>query len=141
MAGYEYFEHTADVGFIARGQNLEELFENSAKALMNVMINLEGVEEQLKREITLMGGTLEVLLYNWLSELLFIFDVEELIFKRFNMRIVKVKNEYFLRAEGFGEKFNVQKHGAGVEVKAVTYHMLEVKRENSWFKAKVLLDI
>ena len=80
---FEYLEHTADAKFRAYGRTIEEAFENAASAMFNVMIDTDTVENEIFQEIELNSEDLESLLFNWLSEILFVFEVENLVFGKF----------------------------------------------------------
>ena len=67
---FEFFEHTADIGVRVYAQNIEELFENSAKALFSLITENKELLPNLEREITLEAENLEELLVNWLNELI-----------------------------------------------------------------------
>lgn len=130
----------ADVAFEAYGNTLEELFESSAQAVFEAMVSLETVEEKETEKIELESVKIEDLLFDWLSELVYLKDAKATLFKNFKVRIQDNK-KYRLKAEAKGEKIDRNKHHLRVDVKAVTYHMLEVKREEGKWTAQVILDI
>ncbi len=136
MQKYEFLEHTADVAFRAYGKNVGELFEHAAEALESVMICPEDVACVDPRTITLTSDTCEDLLYDWLSGLLVLFEVD-----LFAARCCTVNIKGFsLHAECLGEKIDPSRHRLKEEVKAVTYHELEVTK-NVYFQAQVTLDV
>ncbi len=138
---YHYLEHTADVLFEAYGKDLNELFRNTGLATEEVMVELKTLTSKSEHKITLEEKTVDDLLYHFLEELIFLKDTELLLFKEFEMNITEKKNSFKLYALCKGEKINRSKHKLGRDVKAVTLHEFEVKKENSHWKAKVLLDI
>ena len=134
---YEHFEHTADVGIRGIGETLEESFEMAGKALFAVMINLDNVEITDELSIELEGENSEDLLYNWLSELIFLMNVEEKVFSDFS---VKIEGNQ-LRGRVRGEVINDNKHELLTEVKAITYSQILVEqKENSWI-AQCIVDV
>ncbi len=136
MQKYEFLEHTADVAFRAYGRSVDTLFEHAAEALESVMICLDDVASEDSRAIMLTSDTCEGLLYDWLSELLILFEVD-----LFAVRTCRVKiNGFSLRAECFGAQIDPSKHRLKEEVKAVTYHDLEVIK-NACFHAQITLDV
>ena len=139
---YEYLEHTADIKFIAYGKSPEEVFENAALAMFNVIIDTEKVSEKMAEEIALKSPDLESLLVDWLSELLYLFEVEEIVFKKFKVEEIKEEEgSYSIKAKASGEKYYPESHPFETEIKAVTYNQLEIKKiENGW-KAQVVIDI
>ncbi len=155
---FEYFETTADMGVIARGKTLEEAFKESAKALFNLMVNIDNIEKKVKREIEISSEDLYSLLYDFLTELLVIMDSEYLIFSDFDIEIHKKENEqkkektkneknenkeeeYILKCVAYGEKLNKEKHEPKEEVKAITYHKMDIKKENDEYIIKYIVDL
>jgi len=130
---------TADVAFEAYGKDLNELFANSALAMFEVMVNTEEIEPKVEREIELEANDLEGLLFEWLNELLFYYGSENLAFSRFEVEVDE--KELKLKAKCFGEEINPEKHETKTEVKAATYHNLEIKKEDGRWRARVILDI
>jgi len=134
---YKIIEHTADVGIEAYGATIEEAFENAAKGMFAIITNDGHIESKQKRKIEIdFDEDEEILLVDWLTELLYLHDVEGLVFGEFEVRINKKLVGY-----AYGEKYDRQKHGYGIEIKAVTYHMLEIKRNKKGVTIKVLFDI
>jgi|Deesub1362B_J571_1020462.scaffolds.fasta_scaffold00070_121 SHS2 domain-containing protein len=137
---YEYFDHTADVGFIVRAESLERLFEESAEALMGIMLPLETIECKIHDSFSVTGDSLEDLLYDFLSEFLYLLDAENMIFKKFEVEIDE-GNPFKLFAKICGEKVDPKRHIFESYVKAITYHGLEVKKRDDVWSAKVIVDI
>jgi SHS2 domain-containing protein len=135
---YEIIEHTADVGIKAFGKNLSDSFENAAKAMFDLITDNSEINNIGQYNIILEAPDLEQLLVDWLSELLFLNSSKNLVFGIFNTKIDEKNCQ--LNANIFGEKFNTSKHKMGIEIKAVTYHMLEVNNKSPFF-VKVLFDI
>ncbi len=140
--GYEFLPHTADVYVAAYGKTLEEAFANAAKALLEVMTDPNSVEVKTWREIEVEGFDLESLLYNWLEELLFYFDSEGLLFSEVQVeKITKEDGKYVLKARVGGEPFNPEKHESRTLVKAATYHLMEILKDEKGYTLKFVLDI
>ncbi len=140
MAGKKDFEilnHTADVGIIAYGADMKQAFANAAKGLFSLITDLDDVEEVLHRDAELTATDEESLLVEWLNELIYQFDTEGIVFKRFD--ITRLDNTR-LKARGYGEKVDRSKHELKMGVKAATYHMLKVDR-NDGCRVQVLFDI
>lgn len=129
---------TADVAFEAYGNNLNELFANSALAMFEVMINTKQVEHKIAKKIEAKGEDLQSLMFDWLNKLLLLVDSENLAFSKFE---VKVDNKNFkLEATCMGEEINRKKHETRTAVKAATMHKLSIEKNKVW-KARVILDI
>lgn len=136
---YEPFEHTAEAGIIARGASLAEAFANAAEGMYALMLDLETVAEREEREIALDGESTEQLLVDWLLELIFLTETEDMVFRRFQ---IDELSESHLRARAWGERFDTERHRSyNVMVKAVTQHLLEIAREDSGYRIRVLFDI
>lgn len=138
MKTYELIDHTADVGLKAYGNSLSEAYQNAAKGMFDIITDKSEIENIGQYDIDLSADDLEQLLVDWLSELLYLHSAKNLVFGFFNVELDE-KNKK-LSAKIFGEKLNMSKHKAGAEIKAVTYHMLEVKNKKPYY-VKVLFDI
>jgi len=134
---FEIVDHTADVGIRAYGASINQAFANAAKALFSLITELDNVDEVLHRDIELVAPDQESLLVEWLNELIYLFDAENIIFKRFDITRL---NSTRLKARGYGEKVNISKHKLKIGVKAATYHMLKVDKTNG-YQVQVLFDI
>ena len=134
---FEIVDHTADVGIIAYGADISQAFANAARALFSLITELDDVAEVLYRDTELTAPDEESLLVEWLNELIYLFDVENIIFKRFD---VTQLNNTQLKARSYGEKVDSSKHKLKTGVKATTYHMLKVDKVNGC-KVQVLFDI
>ncbi|MBN2066001.1 MAG: archease [Candidatus Thermoplasmatota archaeon] len=138
MKPYDLIDHTADIGIKAYGKTLAEAFEHAAKGMFDIITDESEIESVGQYEIKLEAPELEQLLVDWLSELLFLNASQNLVFGFFKVEIDEKKK--ILKAQIFGEKYNISKHKVGTEVKAVTYHMLEVKNKKP-YHTQVLFDI
>ena len=134
---FEILNHTADVGIIAYGADMSQAFANAARGLFSLITELDDVEEVIHRDIELTATDEESLLVEWLNELVYQFDTEGIIFKRFD--IIKLDNTQ-LKARGYGEKVDSSKHKLKIGVKAATYHMLKVDKGDGC-RVQVLFDI
>ncbi len=132
---YELLEHTADVMIKAHGSDLEECFANAAYALFDQMTDLSKVGTSEEVSFVVSGHDNESLLFNFLSEFLFIHDAKHLVLSEFQVRIRGTT----LKCTAKGERFDSGRHTYRHEVKAITYHMLEVNTEEP--SVTVILDI
>jgi SHS2 domain-containing protein len=135
---FEIIDHTADIGIVAYGSDIKQVFANAALGLFNLMADLGNLKEDTKRQIELSAEDVEVLLVEWLNELIYISDVEHIIFKRFEIN--ELSNTQ-LRATCFGEKIKSGQHRLKREIKAATYHMLRLNKENGSYKVQIIFDI
>ena len=144
---YHYLEEigTADIAFEATGRDLPELFVAAGDATMNVMIdNLDAIEPRETQQIKLSNDSIEMLLFDFLQELIYFKDAKRLLLRAREMRIDHKDEAYVLKAIVTGEQIDATRHQQRADVKAVTLHGFSVKKhdlpEAGW-KAKVLLDI
>jgi SHS2 domain-containing protein len=138
MKRYEILDHTADTGVIVYGENLKALFENAGEAFFHIITDLKKVKLRIEKHIVIEGESLERLLVDWLSELLYLHDVENLLFKQFKIESVGKDG---LKAVAKGEPFEEGVHAIKTEVKAVTYHQIEVRQEKGLWRAQVIFDL
>jgi SHS2 domain-containing protein len=135
---FEVFDHTADIGLMVYGEDLKALFENAGKGFFNLITDLKRVRQKEERKIELNSESLERLMVDWLNELLYLHDVESLLFKKFEVEAV---GEDGLKAKVKGEPVQEGIHVIKTGVKAVTHHQIQVKQENGGWKARVIVDI
>jgi SHS2 domain-containing protein len=141
---YHYLEEigTADIAFEATGRDLPELFTAAADATMNVMVeNLDAIEPGEARNIELSSEQIDMLLFDFLQELIFLKDAHRLLLRVRNIRIDEKGEIIFLKAEARGEPVDAARHQQRADVKAVTLHGFSVEKQDSGWKARVLLDI
>ena len=128
-------DHAADVMVRCKGKDLEECFENAAYAMFDQIVDASRIEHTLTREIEISANDDEERLYSFLSELLFVMDCDSLVFNDFKVSIINDK----VRCIAKGEPLDVKKHHAKSEIKAVTYHMLSVDRNEP--SVTVIFDV
>ncbi len=133
---FKFIEHTADVGLIAYGETLTEAFANAAYGMFSIIAELGAVQEKESRRVEIAEDDLEGLLFEWLNSLIYLFDVEMLLFKRFD---IMEFGDSRLSATCHGEKFDPSRHRLKTGIKSATYHMLEVDREKN--QVRVIFDI
>ena len=134
---FEVIDHTADIGIAAYGEDLKEAFANAAYALFSLMADLDGVDDASCYQVDVTAEDRSELLVAWLNELIYLFEVENVLFKRFEIGKIE---ETRLRARCYGEKIDTERHRIKLGVKAATYHMLKVE-EGDGFRVQVLFDI
>ena len=138
MKRFEVLDHTADIGLIVYGESLKTLFENAGEAFFHLITDLKKVKRRVEKRIEIKGENLERLMVDWLSELLYLHDVENLLFKGFKVESV---GEGGLKARVKGEPFQEGVHVIKTGVKAVTYHQIEVRKENGRWRAQIIFDL
>jgi SHS2 domain-containing protein len=138
MHPFRTLEHTADVGFEAFGSTREEVFANAARALINLIVDLDTIKPCEDVALQIDGPDPESLLVNWLSELLFLHDAEGWLFRDFEIRNF---HDDSLSALARGEKFQPSRHQTKMMVKAITYHQLTLDKTPQGWRAQVYVDI
>ncbi|MGC8564962.1 MAG: archease [Thermoplasmata archaeon] len=131
---YKILEHTADIGIEVESLNLEKAFEEAALAMISLSIDINKVDKTIKKNFNLSAENYDSLLVKFLSEILYLFDAEQFVPGYARVKI----NGLTLNAELVGEKYNREKHGSYLVIKAVTYHMLMVDKTG---RLRVLFDI
>jgi len=133
---FRLIEHTADIGLVAYGQSLAEAFANAAYGLFSIIAELKTVKEVESRRFELDEDDAEALLFEWLNRLIYLFDVEMLLFKRFD---IEDFDGHRLKATCHGEKYDPSRHHLKTGVKSATYHMLKVDKEKN--QVQVIFDV
>lgn len=140
---YKFLEDIAiaDVAFEATGKTPEELFESAGLAVTNTQVkDLKSVKQKVSKNITAESDAIEMLLFNFLQELIFLKDAKLLLFNKFDIKITQGK-KYKLKAKAYGEKLDMKKHELLVDVKAVSLHNFKVEETKGIWKADVILDV
>jgi SHS2 domain-containing protein len=139
---FEFLEHTADILIAAHGQNTQEAFQNAALAMFEVMTDTTKVSPTQEETIEVEAEDEYALLYSWLEALLVKFEVNGMLFSKFQITSLEENEEGFkLKATIWGEKYNAEKHPQKVAVKAVTYHRMEIIKEHDKVTLEFILDI
>jgi SHS2 domain-containing protein len=148
MGRFELFEHTADIGVRAFGADLADAFAYAALGMFEVVTNVDSIGSVGEIEIELDASDIEELLIRFLSELLFLLDTRKMIMSEFEIEINEP--DVKLKAKVKGETFDPKKHEYKTEIKAVTHHILEIKKleepveegdDEEKYMVQVLLDI
>jgi SHS2 domain-containing protein len=131
---------TADVAYKIYGKNLSELFKNAALAVEQTMVDLATLAPLQNLEFRVKNLELEDLLLDFLNHLIFLKDARQLVFSKFDLHL---KKEDYFQLEGMmkGEKIDIRRHNLRTDVKAVTYHNLQIKKERGFYTAIIVLDI
>lgn len=137
MKKYEYFEATADIGLKAYGKDLNEAFENAGLAIFNIISDTSGIDALKEIEFEVTSEDEVSLLYDYLEELLFYHEIEFMLFSEFH---VEIDDDLHLKAKIIGEEIDWNKHERKTEIKAITFHMMDVKR-TSHVELQAIVDL
>ena len=135
---FELFEHTADLGLRVTANSFEELLTEAARGLLAMLVaNPDTVRPVQEKTIHLPAEDSSYLLFDWLSELLYAFETDKLLFSAFELKL----NNKELSAICHGEPMDPTRHQMEHEVKAITYHGLTVEQADNGWLAEVIVDI
>jgi len=135
---YKLIDHTADFGIQVFGSDPQELFTNAALALFDVITETDVLTGRDSCNITASGEDWSDLMINWLREILYLWNGKEMLIK--SVQILSLsENKIF--AKIYFDAFKPDRHTIKTEIKAVTYHQIQVKRSSSGWKARVIFDI
>jgi len=140
---YTFLENVvlSDMAFEAKGDTPAELFQAAAQALFEGMANTRRLRPRIRKEIRLRNTQIDQLMYDWLSELIYLKDKEGLLFREFSVELSQ-NSEWNLTATVRGERIDPKRHSLRSDAKAVTYHQFEVvQTETGGWKARVVVDI
>jgi len=135
---FEEIDATADLGIIAYGEDLKNLFSNAAEGLMSLMADRESIDESESTTINITAKDREGLLVKWLNEIIFLKDTNGFLGRTFNISHLADNN---LKADIHGEIYNPEKHELLSGVKAATYHNLKVEKINDTWQVKIIFDV
>ena len=142
MRSHHYLKDVAiaDLAFEASGETSQEMFEAAAQALTEAMVDIKQVRPRIEKTIRLSHAAIDQLLFDWLSELVFLKDAEVLLFSQFQVDLT-TNHVWQLIGRVGGEPIDPQQHTLHLDVKAVTYHLFEVIQKDNQWVARVVLDI
>ena len=132
---------TADVAIEATGKTLEEAFAEAAVAMFEVQTDTKRIKPTISREIKIKSEDKKSLLFDWLSKLIYLRDVERMFFSEFDVKIKEVDGEFKLVAKAYGEKIDFEKHQLKIEVKGVSYTQMEIEEKLKKCRIVVVLDV
>ncbi|MBN2419441.1 MAG: archease [Deltaproteobacteria bacterium] len=135
---FHYIDHTADMGIAVYGTDLKSLFEEAAKSMIYIMIGDASPDKTKRINVSVAGDDLPDLMVRWLGEILYLFEGEREI-------VTDIGIDYFtpsrLHATLTTTSYNPDVHNILCEIKAVTYHQIEVDRNNSGYSTKIIFDL
>jgi len=133
---------TADVAFEATGAELEEVFLAAAQATLNTMVDqLDSIVPVSSKQVELRNPALDLLLFDYLQELIYFKDAEGLLLLPKELQIQEEEGGFSLSGIVEGEEIDSSRHELRVDVKAVTLHQFELEQTLSGWRAVVILDV
>ena len=134
---YRCIEHTADVGIEVWGDTLEEVFVSSAQGMFAILVDVKRVKSEKREFVSVEGTDLEELLVRWLEELLFKWEVGGMAYKEFEVNLNT--SECTIESWVVGGKYTDEM--VRKEIKAVTYHNLDIKKEDGLWRCRIIFDV
>jgi SHS2 domain-containing protein len=131
-------EHTADIGVCCRAPTLARLFECAARAMFEIIVPLDSVEPAKSVPVALTAANLEELFVSWLEELLYIWESKRMLLSTFTVN--KISSDS-IEAEVAGERYEAGRHDLLSEIKAATYHDLQIERKGDGWEVRVIFDV
>lgn len=118
---FEFLDHTADIKIRASGKDLSQAFSEAARAVTEAIAGKSEIEPKVERKVEVVIHKPQILLHDFLTEVIFLFSTEGLLFSEFDVDI-RQSMGYKLSATLRGEEYDESRHSLVKEVKAVTYH-------------------
>lgn len=139
---YEYIDHEADVGILSSGDTVEKAFCEGAKAMFNVMVDIDEVKDDKKVTIECQAESIPILFIEWLNELISQGDIHDMFFSEFSIvSLTKLNDHLVLKGIAKGEIINLEKHKVKTEVKAATYSGLKYEQKENKHYLQCVLDL
>lgn len=141
---FEFIDHPADIQVHAVGDTLERAIEQCVLAMTETMTDLASVKAEVCKEISIRAPNKEMLLINYLTEYLAIFDIEMLLFSKIKVEKIGFNpelNEYIIRSKSWGQPFNPEVHEMRTEIKAITYSYLRIEEKPEKTEIWIIYDI
>ncbi|MEE8180255.1 MAG: archease [Nitrosopumilaceae archaeon] len=136
---YKFLEHATDAFIEVTASTLNEAFTLAAQSVVDITLDRDTIEEKVQRKLTVSAQDLTYLLFNWLEEVNYQIITEGFSIARFSLEISK-NSIYRLNATAYGEPINLKKHHFKIEIKAPTFHMMEIK-QNGGVTMRFLMDL
>ncbi len=135
----QYLEHTTDAFILVTAPSLTDAFTLAGQSVVDITLDKKTIEEKEQRTLKVSGKDLRYLLFNWLEEVNYQLITEGFAIARFSLDISK-NSTYELKSTIFGEPIDLKKHHFKMEIKAPTFHMMEIKQNNQ-VTMRFLLDL
>ena len=139
--GYQFFDHTGDIGVALTGRTVDELFAAAAAAFSDSITTLDTIEPRRPEELGVAAPELDLLLVDFLSELLYRFDTRAWLTRHAHVDVREQDGGWELQGTLVGEKHDPARHPVRVLIKAVTYHQLRVEQRDGMWMANIVFDI
>jgi len=139
--GFWFLDHTGDVAVRVRAASLGALFADAARALTATIVEAGDVKPAMRWDVSLEAASADLLLVDWLNELVYRFDVERYLVARVDARVADAGGAWRLDADVLGEPLDETRHRVRVPVKGVTYHQLTIAEVDGALETTVVFDV
>lgn len=136
--GYKRVDTTADIALEVWGKDYRELVEEAIRGLIEIMFDVEKIEEKEKFPVVVTGFDREDVLITALNEVVFLVDARRMVFRRVE---VHEASDTEVKFTLFGEKYDPKRHEVKEEIKAATFHNVEIVEESGQLKTKIVFDV
>lgn len=140
-SNFKYFDTTADIGIEVTSNNITDAFVKSALGTMNLITDIEKIQTKITKEICIESEDEYGLLYDWITELLILLDSENFIASKYNINIKQDNKLYILQGSISGDTYDTTIYNYKTEVKAITYHEMNIFKEDNKIKIKFIVDL
>lgn len=131
----------ADIAFEVTAPTLDKLFEDAGMAASDIMVNPKTVKSKMKKTLKVSADSLENLMYDFLSELIYLKDTKGFLFIKYFIKVKQEKKGWSLSAVASGEKIDRKRHDLRNDLKAITMHMFVVEQRKKEWYARIVVDI
>jgi SHS2 domain-containing protein len=138
---HEFFSHTGDIGVRIRAETVDRLFAEAVVAFTDVLTDPAAVRAISETRLAMESTDLDLLLHDFLSELLYGFDAKRRVPALAACEITRAEHGWHLDARVMTEDFDPARHAVRVLIKGVTYHGLTVRQEPEGWMAEIVFDI
>ena len=138
---YTFLDHTGDIAVSVTGRGVSQLFADASAAFTDSITTLDRVEPKRPEEVDLDAPELDLLLVDFLSELLYRFDTRGWLTRHAEVELHEKDGGWTLQGTLRGERLDPARHLIKVLIKAVTYHGLHVEQADGLWSATIVFDI
>lgn len=135
---FSFLNHTADLGIVVRGADLKDLFQAAALSMLRVMVQAKPPQKTRRMELSVTGDDLADLMVRWLGEILYLLEGEQVLVIRVGVDSISPSQ---LNATLETVPFDPNRHKILCEIKAVTYHQIDVIQKNNHWEATIVFDL
>ncbi|MBQ6219475.1 MAG: archease [Methanosphaera sp.] len=140
-SNYKYFDTTADIGIEVKANSIEEALKLSAHATLNLITDIDNIKPKISKKIEIESEDEYGLLYDWITELLILLDSENFMTSKYDIKTTKTNENYLLTGTIYGDTYNTDIYNYKTEVKAITYHEMNIEKQDEQITIKFIVDL